>query len=97
MYVKQFVGPFSKDINPFKDLNKIRNRKLVQIGIERPHSIPISEENTQKIILKINDQSFSIGETDILDVSSKNILIGEVDISVQEISNPYLIIDIAYE
>ena len=91
MRTKQFVGPFSS--GPL-NLN-IGNRKIVQIGIERPHSIPMSEEGTQKIILMINDQSFSIGETDILEF--ENLYANNTTIIVQELTNPYLIIDIAYE
>ncbi len=91
MYVKQFVGPFSNG-----PLNLgLGSRRLVQIGIERPHSIPISEEGTQKIILTINDQAYSIGETDILEF--EKLYTNDVSIIVQELTNPYLIIDIAYE
>lgn len=90
MKIKQFVGPFS---NGSLSLG-IGNRKIIQIGIERPHSIPISEDNTQKIILDINDESYSIGELDILEFEN---LYANMPIVVREVTNPYLIIDIAYE
>lgn len=91
MYVKQFVGPFNSG-----PLNLgLTNRKIVQIGIERPHSIPISEDGTQKIILQINEQSFAIGESDILEF--ENLYSSDISITVLDTTNPYLILDIAYE
>lgn len=95
MKVKQFIGPFPQ--NQILDLSDISNRKLTQIGIECPHSIPISETGTQEIVLRINNQSFAIGETDILNIAPENIYAREISIIVQQTSSPYLIIDIAYE
>ena len=96
MKIKQFIGPFNS--GPL-NLGLNSSNKIVQIGVERPHSIPISEEGTQSIIFSINNGgeqiSCSIGERDILEF--ENLYADNFSITVEELTNPYLIIDIAYE
>jgi len=98
MKIKQFVGPFSNDNGSRSlPLEEIGNRKIVQIGIERPQSIPISEENTQQAILKINNDLYSIGELDVLEFENLYAYASKMSIDVVDVTNPYLIINIAYE
>lgn len=107
MKVKQFIGPFQNGSIPLSFFNGAR---IVQIGIERPHSpllfsiwdnennILKSEE--QKIIFSINNgqQSFSLGESDILEF--ENLYTNDIQtiqITTQDLTNPYLIINVGYE
>lgn len=91
MEMKQFAGPFNGG-----PLNLgIGSRKIVQIGIERPHMIPISEEGTQKIILNINGLSYTLGDRDVLEF--ENLYSNNITIVPQETNNPYLIINVSYE
>lgn len=90
MRVKQFIGPFS---GAPLDLEDIGSTKIVQIGIERPEVFP--SVDYQWTILSIDDIEYSVGETDILEFGNLDLSISEI--SIIDISNPYLIIDIAYE
>lgn len=91
MKSKQFTGPFS--IGQSIDLG-LSGVRYVQIGIEHPHSIPISEI-TPITILSINNVDYCITEKDILEFEQLNL--DELSIVIQEANNPYFIIDIAYE
>lgn len=99
MKTKQFIGPFS--YNQILNFDDLGNVKIVQIGIERPHSIPISEEGTQKIIIQITgagrnyDGEYCLGETDLLEF--ENLYTTNLRILVKDANNPYLIITAAYE
>ena len=100
MKLKQLIGPF-KEHN--QSIN-IPNVNYIQIGIEHPHSIPISEINLDNwpIIIGINtlnnsinkQQNFIMHEKDILEFRYNK---ASINIWVEPISNPYLIINIAYE
>lgn len=91
MKSKQFIGPFS--INQSLDLG-LSNVTYIQIGIEHPHSIPISEKSPT-VILSINNIDYAITEKDILEFENLNL--SNLSIVVKEANNPYFIIDIAYE
>ena len=103
MKLDQFIGPF-------KSNNTIifsrPNVTYLQIGIEHPHSVPISEieENNNNIqwplIVGIN-KGTSQSEHDYI-ITDKNIL--ELELNHETVSvivyknlDPYLIINVAYE
>lgn len=105
MKFEQYIGPFTSDTII---LNK-RNVTYLQIGIEHPQSIPISEipENNDvidwPIIIGINRSSnnSNFTEKDYI-ITDKDILEFElnhetVNITIYENENPYLIINVAYE
>lgn len=105
MKFEQYVGPFTSNT---LILNK-RNVTYLQIGIEHPHSIPLSEipENNDNIrwpiIVSINKNLNNVGftqkdyiitENDILEFELNH---DTVDIIIHKNENPYLIINVAYE
>lgn len=107
MKLQQFIGPFTKN----QILFNIKNVSYMQLGIEHPHSIPLSElpsvEDSEviigiytiednNIIPAISQKDFILSEKDILEFKlngRKNIMV----IIRQNINNPYLIINAAYE
>lgn len=105
MRLQQFIGPFTNN----QVLFNINNVSYMQLGIEHPHSIPLSEleslEDNQVIVgiytseedsNAITQKDFIIFEKDILEFR----LNGRKTIKVvirQNINNPYLIINAAYE
>ena len=91
MRAKQFIGPFSAGQSIDLGLSGVT---YVQIGIEHPHSIPISE-SAPTVILSINNTNYCITEKDILEFEQLDL--DQFSITVQEANNPYFIIDIAYE
>ena len=91
MRAKQFIGPFSAGQSIDLGLSGVT---YVQIGIEHPHSIPISE-SAPTAILSINNTNYCITEKDILEFEQLDL--DQLSITVQEANNPYFIIDIAYE
>lgn len=91
MKAKQFIGPFSTGQSI--DLG-LSNVTYLQIGIEHPHSIPISEQEPE-VILSINNITYSITDKDILEFEYLNL--SNLSIVIEEADNPYFIIDIAYE
>lgn len=91
MKTRQFIGPFSIGQSLELDLSDVT---YVQIGIEHPHSIPISEESPVTI-LSINNIDYSITEKDILEFENLNL--SQLSIIIEEADNPYFIIDIAYK
>lgn len=91
MRAKQFIGPFSAGQSIDLGLSGVT---YVQIGIEHPHSIPISE-SAPTVILSINNTNYCITEKDILEFEQLDL--DQLSITVQEANNPYFIIDIAYE
>ena len=91
MKAKQFIGPFSTGQSIDLGLSGVT---YVQIGIEHPHSIPISE-SAPTVILSINNTDYCITEKDILEFEQLDL--DQLSIIVQEANNPYFIIDIAYE
>ena len=91
MRAKQFIGPFSARQSIDLGLSGVT---YVQIGIEHPHSIPISE-SAPTVILSINNTNYCITEKDILEFEQLDL--DQLSITVQEANNTYFIIDIAYE
>ena len=91
MKAKQFIGPFSAEQSIDLGLSGVT---YVQIGIEHPHSIPISE-SAPTVIISINNTNYCITEKDILEFEQLDL--DQLSITVQEANNPYFIIDIAYE
>lgn len=91
MKTKQFIGPFS--VGQLIDLG-LSNVTYIQIGIEHPHSVPISEQEST-VILLINNVTYAITEKDILEFENLNL--SNLSIVIEEANNPYFIIDIAYE
>ena len=71
------------------------NAKYIQIGIERPHNIPVVlSDEPFSIPIKINDTTYAITDKEILEFGD---IYGTSTIEVLERNNPYLIIDLAYE
>lgn len=104
MRLQQFVGPFTEN----QILLNKSNITYLQLGIEHPHSIPLSElENVDdsEVIIgvyqtddisNITQQDFIMFDKDILEFK----LNGWQKINViirKENNNPYLIINAAYE
>lgn len=109
MRLEQYIGPFTSNQVIFnKD-----NVDYLQLGIEHPHSIPISElddftENEWPIIISINSldsnritsKDFIITEKDILELKIHNEIEENFNIKIiikDKIDNPYLIFNTAYE
>jgi len=98
MKTKQFIYPIPG--------NKIvlQNINCVQIGIEAPHSFPITELNTStqdlEVVLRIQDSEtgrgidYIVTDKDILEFSY--IYYIDLSITIIKTNNPYLIIDIGY-
>lgn len=105
MRLEQYIGPFTSNQVIF---NK-SNVNYLQLGIENPHSIPISEledftESNWPIIITVNSEDpnkitqrdFLITEKDILEL--KLGILNTVTIKIKKgQNNPYLIINAAYE
>lgn len=91
MKAKQFIGPFSTGQSIDLGLSSVT---YLQIGIEHPHSIPISEQEPE-VILSINNVTYSITDKDILEFENLNL--SNLSIVIEEANNPYFIINIAYE
>lgn len=76
----------------------LSNVTYLQIGIHRPHNIPVTEipEYTNfKSIVKINDNIYTITDRDILEFG--DIYFTSLLIEILDVNNPFLIIDLAYE
>ena len=101
MKIDQFIGPFTSNL-----VFNRRNVTYLQIGIEHPHSIPLTEIEEDNgniqwpIIVGINkgqnqsQHDFVITEKDILELELKHEL---VTVTIYENDNPYLIVNVAYE
>ena len=97
MKLEQYISPFSGSGQII--FNK-SNVKYLQLGIEYPYSIPSSEKDTVSYtewpILIINSKRFELTDHDILEF--KNLNSTNITITIEnEIKNPYLIINAAYE
>lgn len=102
MRMEQYIGPFNSNLT----LNK-QNVTYLQIGIEHPHSIPISEleesnNNIQwPIIIGINKSSNNQSEHDYIITENDSLELElnheTINIIIYENKNPYLIINVAYE
>lgn len=95
MKLEQYIGPFSKSNQII--FNK-SNVKYLQLGIEYPYSIPLSETDFDQpsALIRINSKEFILTLHDILEF--KNLNLTNVIIEVEnKINDSYLIINIAYE
>lgn len=104
MWIKQYKYPFTDIIQNGKIILSYQNIKFVQIGIERPHSIPIFPYEELDTKIKISDDlnhnvtqqhTYKINSSDILefgDLDKKNLTI-----ELENPEDPYTIITIAYE
>ena len=106
MRLEQYVGPFTTNQVVF---NK-SNVSYLQLGIERPHSIPISElddinnDSDWPIVVAINSSTPEITTTKDFVITTKDILelkpngLTTITVTIKDnIDNPYLIINAAYE
>jgi len=92
MRLEQYVGPFSTNQVIF---NK-SNVKYLQLGIEHPHSIPLSEFDWPIVLSIDNSTDFVLTTKDILEFKPMNRETITVTIKKGQ-DNPYLIINAAYE
>lgn len=102
MKLEQYIGPFTTNQVIF---NK-SNVSYLQLGIEHPHSIPLSEleDNYWPIAISINSESTGENNNQDFVITTKDILelkpsgISTITITIKDkINNPYLIINAAYE
>ena len=78
----------------------LSNVTYLQIGIHKPHNIPITEipEHTNfKSIVRINDTIYTLTDRDILEFGDTYFTSSSLSIEVLDVNNPFLIIDLAYE
>lgn len=106
MKLEQYIGPFKSGQVTF---NK-SNISYLQLGIEHPHSIPISEletletDNDWPIVVTINSATPELITQHDFVISTKDILefkpngLSTITVLIKEkTDNPYLIINAAYE
>jgi hypothetical protein len=88
-------GPFD-GVLVFKPEGPIKLTYL-QIGIESPHSIPISEfeDNDFSFTCSINGKNYLVTERDVLEFS--NLSLETISVTFVKPNNPYLIVNVAYE
>jgi hypothetical protein len=97
MKALQFTYPF--ETNPI--VVNLAGAKYMQIGIECPHSIPLSEIPINgsnvgySLSVNINGKDYNVTDKDILEFSDLDR--SEVRVLINEPDNPYIIVDIAYE
>lgn len=102
----QRKGPFNEALN-FAPTTPVKLRYL-QIGIEHPHSIPLSEieddssfpffsgeTRSYPFVCRINGDSYLITERDVLEFS--NLTLASFSITFVDPSDPYLIVNVSYE
>ena len=78
----------------------LENVTYLQIGIQRPYSIPIteiSEEESEKIPIRVNGQNFTITDMDILEFSDIHFRNLNIQIDRNDRCLKYIIVDLAYE
>ena len=80
---------------PFPPTISLSNVISLQIGVQYYNINPLYSKKSFTIPLLINNHSYSITDRDILEFD--NIYEREVNITILERNNPYLIIDIAYD
>ena len=73
------------------------NVTYVQIGVERPHSNPLSEMIDFAAIISINGKRYSVTDRDILEFGQIDMSKFQLDLKILDVNNPYLIVDLAYE
>lgn len=93
----QFVGPYAARHSETVSLGALY--KILQIGIEHPHSIPIQEyENTEtevQTIIKIDGIDYAVCDNDILEIPG--LYQSSLTFSFPESVNEYVIIDVAFK
>lgn len=90
----QFIGPFTGD--GWRVLaTSLTDVTYLQIGVEIPHSTPIQVDADFHIYIRINSTEYVINSNDILEFAELNM--DSIRIEVKNNSNPYVIIDVAYE
>lgn len=89
---------------PWQNNIELENVSFLQIGIECPHIFPLEHlvehnKNFEAIVYikegGSNYKSYTISDREILEFSE--MYFSSLNISVEKVSNPYIIIDIAYE
>ena len=108
MKFQQIVGPFTSKSTSKKIVFNKSHVNYLQVGIEYPHSIPLccyTDEIEWPLIFNIKDSenasevsnnwhSFVMMEKDIFEQRLND---AAVQIILNDITNPYFIINIAYE
>ena len=98
MIFTQYRGPFNKSLilSDISSSGSPVKLKYLQIGIEYPHSIPISEfeENDYSYIISINDSRYLITERDVLEFSNLSVTSFKIDFLK---NSRYLIVNVTYE
>ena len=84
----QYRYPFSNNVFT------LNNVITLQIGIQRPWSIPLIEDIPFTIPILINKHEYSITDKNILEFNEFN---RSIEIEIREKLNPYLIVDIIYK
>lgn len=95
MEIKQLRYPFNNESSLFS----FNNLKFMQIGIEKKWS-PALFQNNLNYNVKINNVEYCITDKEILEFNCWEDTTLEnktLTISLQEIDNPYLIINLTYE
>ena len=108
MILKQYIGPFAKGetIATIGD-ESLKNVTFLQLGVECPHSIPLSEmdlENDTSWPIRItinaedsqyeNTRDYLITDKDILELK---IQAPKLTLKILKETSPYFIINAAYE
>ena len=119
MKLYQLKGPFSQTAKQYIDTDNggiilnFTNITYMQIGIECPHSIPVSEvdfdNEEQFITLAINEFESNFDNTITADTTQRRFILSDKDIlefrynkarvhlHIWDNDNPYMIINIAYQ
>lgn len=119
MKLKQLIGPFSQNAKQYIDednggiILNLTNIVYLQIGVEHPHSAPISEidwDNENNFItLAINELESNFNNTILEDTNQRRFILSDKDIlefyynrsrihlHIWDNNNPYLIVNIAYK
>lgn len=108
MILKQYVGPFAKGdiIATIKD-DSLKNVTFLQLGVECPHSIPLSEIDLENdagwpIRITINEEDTQYKNTRDYLITDKDILelkiqAPKLTLEILKETSPYFIINAAYE
>ena len=88
MKVKQLLYPTSTG------QITLRNVTYLQIGVERPHSAPISEIEDFNVVLSINGITYTVTDKEILEFG--DVYFTTLSINILDANNPYLIVDLGY-
>lgn len=97
MIFLQKQGPFDGSVLNFESLSsKGIQLNYLQIGVENPESAPFSKNEEVLISFTLNNISYTLSEQqDILEFSDLNL--NELNLTLMDYTNPYLIVNVAYE